>query len=599
MSDAHLSHQIALPLNHHAEWIGTAAAPGVAIGEGVLLLPHAVLDAVPTQQAEDIPSEITLFKAAVEVVSRDIARMEKSLSALLNGDDANLFHGYHQILTSDTFFDTILGKIEQGVWIQTAIRDVTKDLIARFAALEDPYLKERARDIADLGKRVLSQVQKHNQQQKSFPAQSIVIGPEITASMLAEMPHSNLKGIVSINSTLNSHMVILARALNVPVIIHIEDELDLNDLHGKTLIVDGYAGQVIVSPDEMLTENYQQLIQEEKELSKHLLALKNKICVTKDHYAMPLRANIGMLEDLKSAESVNAQGIGLYRTEVPFMAMESFPSEESQTALYQQLLKAFPQQPVIMRVLDIGGDKQLAYFPIREDNPFLGWRGIRLLLDEPDIFKTQIRAMLKASVGLCNLHILLPMVSVVSEVIEAKKLIYHVFDQLTQEGLTLNFPKIGAMIEVPAAVYCAEEITAVSDFICVGSNDLTQYLMATDRTNNRVAKLYNPFHPAMLKALLHIVTVAKQLDTPVSLCGEMANNPVALVMLIGIGFDSLSLNSHDLLKIKWLLRGLTQSRCRDLLMEAMQFKTGKQVYHHFKQAIIHAGFGGLIRAGKK
>ena len=598
MIDTDPINQIALPLDHQEAFTGTPAASGVAFGQAIIMLPHAILDAVPHQTALNIDDEIAQFKLTIESVAQDIQKMTESLHDVLTEEDIKLFQGYQQILTSDHFYDAIINKIKSGIWIQCAISETTLDLIERFSALSDDYLKERARDIADLGKRVLSHIQKQTNKIKSFPSQTILIGPEITASMLAEVTPNKLKGIISINSTINSHMVILAKALNIPVIINVQD-IPLDTLHENSLIIDGYAGKIIVSPDDALRTSYRQLIEEESELEQKLQSIKNKPCITKDNYLIPLRANIGMITDINSAKEIRAEGVGLYRTEIPFMVMDRFPSEEEQVALYRQLLTNFPNHPIIMRTLDIGGDKSLEYFPIHEDNPFLGWRGIRLLLDQPELFSTQIRAMLKASIGFSNLHILFPMVSVLDEINEAKIIIRQEFDTLKAIYPELCFPKIGTMIEVPAAVYCAEDFMGVCDFICVGSNDLTQYLMAVDRTNNRVANLYDPFHPAMLKALLHIVNAAKKQNTPVSLCGEMANNPVALLMLIGMGFDSLSLNSHDLLKIKWLLRGLTQAYCRDLLVEALTFKTGKQVYTHFKDAIIQSGFGGLIRAGKK
>lgn len=576
---------------------GIGAASGVSLGEVVVMYPQANLAAVEEKAPFDINADIQAFDQTLQAVAHDIAQMDETLAETISSEDRALFGAYLQILKSKSLRDDVIKRIQAGQWVQAAVRDAIRALIKKFDQMPDPYLQERGSDIADLGRRLLAGLQARDNPIKTFPHRTILVGPEITASMLAEVPRNRLKAVISTNSSTNSHMVILARALGIPAIVGAK-HLPLKALAKQTVIADGYTGHIFINPNDMLKLAYQRLIEEEGELQEYLLALKTEPAITHDGITIPLRANVGLMTDLNVAKEMKAAGIGLYRTEVPFMVMNRFPSEEEQRILYRQLLTGFPDQPVTMRTLDVGGDKGLSYFPIQENNPFLGWRGIRLLLDHPDILKTQIRAMLRASEGLHNLHILLPMVSVVEEVERSMEIIEQEYQKLTQQGLDIHFPKVGTMIEVPATIYQLEQILAISDFISIGSNDLTQYLLAIDRTNAHVAKLYDSFHPAVMHALCHIVDAAKRMGKPVSICGELAADPLATVALVGMGFDSLSMNTGDILKIKWVLRGFTQSHCRTLLMDMMTMQSGKAIRKLLQESITEAGFGGLIRAGK-
>ena len=280
------------------------------------------------------------------------------------------------------------------------------------------------------------------------------------------------------------------------------------------------------------------------------------------------------------------------------MLRDRFPSEEEQRIMYRQLLNTFAPKPVIMRTLDIGGDKALPYFPVVEDNPFLGWRGIRVMLDHPELFLQQVRAMLTASVGLNNLSIMLPMISSISEVEAADRLIQQAYDELSNEGLDISLPLLGVMIEVPAAVYQAYELAKRVDFISVGSNDLIQYLLAVDRNNPRVANLYNGFHPAVIRALHAVVKAAHKAGKRVSICGEMASDPIAAILLLGMGYDALSMSARSLLRIKWTIRNFTFERAQSLLKEVLKIDDPVEVRVHLEMAMEEAGLGGLIRAGK-
>jgi len=289
--------------------------------------------------------------------------------------------------------------------------------------------------------------------------------------------------------------------------------------------------------------------------------------------------------------------VGLYRTEVPFMMKERFPSENEQVTIYRKQLTTFAPQPVTMRTLDVGGDKSLTYFPIEEENPFLGWRGIRVTLDHPEIFLLQVRAMLKASEGLDNLKIMLPMITSVAEVEEAQYLIYRAFQEVLDEGADIKMPQIGVMIEVPAAVYQARTIARMVDFISVGSNDLTQYLLAVDRNNPRVAELYDSFHPAVLAAMQHVVDAAHAENCPVSVCGEMAGNPSGAILLMAMGYDMLSMNATNLPRVKSVIRSVDMAFAKTVLAEVMTLDSPMVVSSTVQLALNKQGQGRILGPG--
>jgi phosphotransferase system enzyme I (PtsP) len=365
-------------------------------------------------------------------------------------------------------------------------------------------------------------------------------------------------------------------------------------LDGIELIVDGYRGDVFTNPSPGLRRQFAEIAEEERQLNLGLDALRSLPCETLDGHRMPLWVNTGLFADIARAQERGAEGVGLYRSEVPFMTNERFPSEKEQVAIYRDQLKAFHPLPVTMRTLDIGGDKALSYFPIKEDNPFLGWRGIRVTLDHPEIFLVQVRAMLKASEGLDNLRILLPMISGTHELEEALHLIHRAWGEVRDEGVDIPMPPVGVMVEIPAAVYQTKELSRQVDFLSVGSNDLTQYLLAVDRNNPRVADLYDYLHPAVLQALKKVVDDAHAEGKPVSICGEMAGDPAAAVLLLAMGFDSLSMNATNLPKVKWLLRQVTMTKAKELLQQLLAIDNPQVIHSSLHLALRNLGLGRVI-----
>jgi phosphotransferase system enzyme I (PtsP) len=577
---------------------GQSGSAGVAIGTAVVNYALANLDAIPDRPAGDVKQEIHLFKTAVADVRKDIQSMLTRMKKIMPAEDRALFDAYLMMLEGDAITGEVIRRIKQDNWASGALRETIVEHIRVFDAMEDDYLRERADDVRDLGRRILEKLRtKDPQKPKKFPARTVLVGDEITASMLAEVPIKRLAGVVSKRGSQTSHVAILARAMGVSAVMGVDD-LPVSRMDGRSIIVDGYAGRVYIDPSHAIREEYKHLLREEAELSKELRELRDQPAITPDNIGIPLYVNSGLLADVSPSRKSGAEGIGLYRTEFPFMVRDRFPGEDEQFHIYRQVLKSFSPAPVTLRTLDVGGDKALPYFPITEDNPFLGWRGIRISLDHPEIFMVQLRAMLRASAGLSNMNILFPMISSVAEVDDALRLLRRAHHELIDTGVSISMPRVGVMIEVPSAVYQVRELARRVNFISVGTNDLTQYLLAVDRNNARVANLYDSLHPSVLRAMQQIVEGAKAEKTPVSVCGEMAGDPAAVILLLGMGIDNLSMSAANLPRVKWVIRTFTRRKARLLLKEALTLEYAHSIRSFLNAALEDAGLGGLVRAGR-
>ncbi|MFZ8990546.1 MAG: phosphoenolpyruvate--protein phosphotransferase, partial [Pseudohongiellaceae bacterium] len=512
-------------------------------------------------------------------------------------EERQLFDVYLHMLDDDALGKEVLERIQTGHWAQGALAEVALEHIRSFEMMPDDYLRERAVDIKDLCSRVLFYLQQGEQVHTEYSENTILVGEEVTPAMLADVPEHKLKGIVSLKGSGNSHVAILARTMGIPTVMGVVD-LPINQLDGREVILDGYKGELIGNPSETVRQRYENTIREQAELIAGLEELKDLPCITADKHRVHLWVNTGLISDVARSLDQGAEGVGLYRTEVPFLLSERFPSEHEQAEIYREQLEAFAPMPVTMRTLDIGGDKALSYFPIEEENPFLGWRGIRVTLDHPEIFTAQIRAMMRASEGLENLQIMLPMISNINEVNSAIQLIKRAYRELIQEGLSIQYPPVGVMIELPAAVYQTKALASLVDFVSIGSNDLTQYLLAVDRNNPRVASLYSAFHPAVLSALVHVVREAKAAGKPVSICGEMAGDPGAAVLLMAMGFDILSMNAASLLKVKSVIRSISRGAAQELLEQVMQMDDAKTVRSAVDLTLYNAGVERLLRSSR-
>ena len=576
---------------------GVPGSPGVAIGQGVVVYPSADLDVVPEKPTDDIEGEQTLFRGAVTAVREDIERVAERLASQLRPEEQALFDVYLRMLGDDAMPGEVANRIGEGFWAQGALKQVVQQYIRHFEMMEDHYLQERAVDIRDLGRRLLSHLQEGEQKDVVYPQRTVLVSEELTPAMLGEVPKGQLVGLVSVKGSSNSHVAILARAMGVPTVMGLVD-IPVNQLDGRELIVDGFEGQIFASPSVDLKAYYQEIYDEENELIRGLEALRDLPCETTDNHRVSLLVNTGLMTDVVRSLSHGAEGIGLYRTEVPFMIKDRFPSEQEQREYYREQLEAFAPNPVTMRTLDIGGDKALSYFPIKEENPFLGWRGIRVTLDHPEIFLVQVRAMLKASEGLNNLQIMLPMISNISEVEESLHLVYRVYHEVREEGFDIHMPKVGVMIEIPAAVYQIRELADRVDFLSVGSNDLTQYLLAVDRNNPRVAQLYHSYHPAVLQALVRVAQDAHSVGKPIGICGELAGDPGGALLLMAMGYDSLSMNAASLPKVKSVIRNVSREWSVQLLEDVLLLDSPHVIKSCVDLALRNGGFGRYLKPSK-
>ncbi|UTW06158.1 phosphoenolpyruvate--protein phosphotransferase [Pseudomonas benzenivorans] len=576
-----------------AKFIGVPGSPGAAVGTAVVVLPPADLEVVPDKAINDIDAELALFNTALEGVRADMRNLSAKMASQLRPEERALFDVYLMMLEDAALGNEVVNVIRTGQWAQGALRQVVGEHVNRFELMDDAYLRERASDVKDLGRRLLAYLQQARQQTLEYPDNCILVSEELSPTMLGEVPEGKLAALVSVLGSGNSHVAIFARAMGIPTVMGVVD-LPYSKIDGIQLIVDGYHGEVFTNPSELLRKQYADVVEEERQLTQGLDALRGLPCETLDGHRMPLWVNTGLLADVARAQERGAEGVGLYRTEVPFMMNERFPSEKEQLIIYREQLAAFHPLPVTMRSLDIGGDKALSYFPIKEENPFLGWRGIRVTLDHPEIFLVQTRAMLKASEGLNNLRILLPMISGTQELEEALHLIHRAWGEVRDEGTDVPLPPIGVMIEIPAAVYQTRELARQVDFLSVGSNDLTQYLLAVDRNNPRVADLYDFLHPAVLQALRKVISDAHAEGKPVSICGEMAGDPAAAVLLMAMGFDSLSMNATNLPKVKWLLRQISLGKAQELLAQVMNIDNPHLVHSTLQLALRNLGLGRMI-----
>lgn len=577
--------------------LGVPGSAGVAIGKIVVVQPTVDLRKLSTKKVYSLRSQSKRLNQAIKKTRVDFENMGSKLGKLVSDSSLDIFEMYKQMLDSPQLTEEIVEKIQAGWNAESALKLVIDNYVLQFEALDDPYLRERATDIRDLGNRILLHLLSEDASQKKLPEQFILLAEDVTATMLAEYQHQGLMAVVSVTGSNNSHAAILARALGLPAIMGIE-AVALDVLHHEEAIVDGYSGELFIAPNENLTSEYLHLIDEEKALTAKVSKVANLPSVTLDGKSIELLLNAGLTSGFEHALQTGAAGIGLYRTEIPFMNRSYFPSEQEQTVLYREVLTAFPKQPVTMRTLDVGGDKSLPYFPISEENPFLGWRGIRITLDHPEIFLLQIRAMMRANHDSANLEIMLPMIASISEVDEAVRLINQAYYELKSElSEDLRKPKIGIMIEVPSAMFLIPELAERVDFFSVGSNDLTQYLLAVDRNNARVANLYDSYHPAVLRALNFIAEQSKLNGTSLSLCGELASEPAGALLLLAMGYDKLSMNPHNLARIKWVIRHIEFEQAKRILEHALTLSFPAQVRSYLNEQLESFGLGGFVRAG--
>lgn len=581
---------------------GIPGSPGLAMGIGrTYKLKHQLNQWIP-KKSDNAADQVKRYREAVEITRSQVADLSASVSDDIPEDVSAIFQLYHQLLDANSLGREVEQKIHAGWDAASSLKLVVEAYAARFENMDDPYMRERAVDIVDLSNRILVNILDAKPVEFSTNENTsyILVAKEVSAPMLAEFPRDKLAGIISIEGSNNSHAAILARALGVPAVMGLH-KVSLSLLNEQELFLDGYSGEVTLNLTDTNKQEFLQLIAQEEALYKKIAEQADSPSVTLDQKHISLLVNTGLSANVEMEQCKQGEGVGLYRTEIPFMMRDRFPSEQEQCDLYKTLLSAHPSKEITMRTLDVGGDKPLSYFPISEENPFLGWRGIRLTLDHPDIFLVQIRAMLRASIGLSNLHILLPMISNIAEVIESKRLIKQAFLEVKEEafkqGQMLSKPAVGVMLEVPAVIFQIPQLAHHVDFFSVGTNDLTQYLLAVDRNNARVSSLYSSYHPSVLNALQQIVDASFKYNIPVTVCGELAGEPAGALILMAMGYRKLSMNAHSLRKINWVIRNTSISDTQGLVKVLLHQDTAEDVIAILEDYLETKNLGGLVRAG--
>lgn len=561
---------------------GIAASQGIAYGQIFVYLQSDV--EVPGYQVEPEKriDEIARFDRALVVTRQQISKIKNEVEKNIGPEEAGIFDAHLMVLEDEALIGETIREFEAtGSNIETCFHKISSRYVQAFSEIDDEYLRERAGDLRDVAQRVLQNLLGQAENALSRLAdQRIVVAGEITPSESATLDRSAALALVMDSGSKTSHAVIVARSMKIPAVVGMRN-LTQRVTNGDWAIVDGYDGVVILNPSESTLFRYGRIQERKKSFEARLLESNRQPAVTLDGHRVTLMANIEKAEEVVKAKAFAADGIGLYRTEFLFLNSARFPTEQEQFVAYKSVAEAMAPLPVIIRTLDLGGDKLMTgksdLFP-KETNPFMGFRAIRFCLENQDIFKEQLRAILMASV-FGKVKLMYPMISGIEELARANVILAECRADLRARGVPFDEAlEIGIMIEIPSAATTADLLAKDCSFFSIGTNDLIQYLLAIDRVNDRIAHLYEPTHPAVLRTLRHVVEEAHRCNLPVSVCGEMAGDPVYAPLLLGLGVDSLSLSSTWLPSVKYIVRNMTMADARALAAEALTLTSPKEIY---------------------
>jgi phosphotransferase system, enzyme I, PtsP len=584
----------------HQRWqgrlMGLAASPGFGRGRAFVLQPRMDLSAIGMKTARNPEREIERFRGAVERGIDQINIVKNRMSRLISKEEGAIFDVYRLILEDPAIIQQIENKIRKDGYIaEYAIRLVFEQYLESISQIHDNYLRERTTDVKDAAQRLLENLSGVSGQQIEIPKDAVLVAEDLSPADLSMLEGDRFKGIVLATGGVTSHASILAKSFEIPSVVGIEDLME--SVHqGDQLIVDGNAGSVYVNPNQEVIREYDRLERDYLDLNRELEELKDLPAETLDGHRVSLYANIGLLSDVAFAHLHGAQGIGLYRTEIPFLVHRDFPGEEEQYVLYKRVVEAMAGKAVTIRTLDIGADKYPTYMRSVgiEPNPFLGWRSIRISLEVEEIFKTQLRAILRAGV-LGRVRLLIPMVSSLEEILRVKELLAEAKTELESEGTRFDrHLELGVMVEVPAAVQLADRFLREVDFLSIGTNDLIQYILAVDRSNRRVASLYEPLHPAVLAALMSTIEAGKKEGKRVGMCGEMAGDPLSALLLLGMGLEEFSMGSLYIPVIKKTIRSITYEAAKSVAQIVLQMDTVGEIKKYLFEQMRELGMVEIL-----
>ncbi|WP_214629181.1 phosphoenolpyruvate--protein phosphotransferase [Paenibacillus agaridevorans] len=559
---------------------GIGASMGIAIGKS-FVLPNWEWE-VPDNKVDvaDFAREFERVYEGIRTSKFEIQQIKDELREVVGSDESQIFDAHLAILDDPVFMNEIQGIIQrQYKAAEVAVKEAIDHFVTMFDLLDDDYMKERALDIKDVGNRLLKHLL--GVPEVTLPSDTqpfILIAKELSPSQLAHINPDHVLGIVTLAGSITSHSSIMARALGVPLVVGVEASLTEPIVTGQTLIIDGSDGTVYIDPKEDIISLYNELHDRQTEAKRKLQHFAECNAETPDGKYLRLEANISSLKELEIALAGGATGVGLFRTEFLYMDRSRFPKEEEQYEVYRSVAERLGGEPLVIRTLDIGGDKQLDYFDIpEEDNPFLGYRAIRISLDRKDLFKTQLRAILRASVH-GAVKVMYPLVTSVDEIRAANVVLAEAMRELDAEGIPYerNIP-VGVMIEVPAAVIIADLLAQEVDFFSIGTNDLLQFTLAVDRMNEEISHLYDPFHPALLRMIKTTVEAAKERGIKVGVCGELAGDMRALPIWLSLDVDGLSMSAHSILPIKERLLSTRQDECKEVWRNLQQCRTSSEI----------------------
>lgn len=564
---------------------GIAASDGIAIAKAYRFVQPDLTFAKTT--VHDIEAEQKRLAAALAKAEQELIVIRQQTLEKFSAEEAAIFEAHLLVIHDPELIGPINQKIaDEAVNAEYALHEVTSMFVALFEGMDDEYMSARASDIKDVTNRILAHLLGvHIPNPSNINEQVIIVANDLTPSETAQLDRNYVLGFITDIGGRTSHSAIMARSLEIPAVVG-AGVATTTIQDGDTIIVDGLTGQVLVNPSADVIADYQEKAQKYQVQQAEWSTLVNEQTVSKDGVHVELAANIGSPNDLDGVLRHGAEGIGLYRTEFLYMGRENLPSEEEQFTAYKTVLEGMKGKPVVIRTLDIGGDKHLPYLPLQEEmNPFLGHRAIRLCLDQQELFRTQLRALLRASVY-GNLKIMFPMIATIQEFRAAKAILLEEKEKLIARGIAVGSSiEVGMMVEIPSTAVMADIFAKEVDFFSIGTNDLIQYTMAADRMNEKVSYLYQPYNPAILRLIQMVIKAAHQEQKWVGMCGEMAGDEHAVPLLLGLGLDEFSMSATSILKTRALLKQLSVPEMQTLATEALQLATAEEVLEKVKQVV--------------
>ncbi|RAP76278.1 phosphoenolpyruvate--protein phosphotransferase [Paenibacillus montanisoli] len=580
------------------ELMGTAASEGLAIGRAVVMREEAAPQAMAYIEAGAEEAELLRFDRAVAAAAQELEALRSRMEAEEREQEAEIFEAHLMLLEDEELIGQAQSSIrEQRFSADSAMSDAADKVAELLASLDDAYLRERAADIRDVSRRVIRLLRAGqgpdgvlafvgNDEGLERSEKSVLIAHDLTPSDTAQLDTASIAGFITAIGGRTSHSAIIARSVGIPAVVGTGKAIDeVKD--GQLVIVDGGTGIVLVEPTESELAHYRELQRRQAARQERLKPFHGLPSVSADGHRVELVANIGSVQDAQQALKQGAEGIGLFRTEFLFMGRPDLPKEDEQFAAYRSVAETFGKDaPIVIRTMDIGGDKELPSLQLdREENPFLGYRAIRISLDRPELFKTQLRAILKAS-AYGNLKVMFPMIATLEEWRKAKGLLEACKQELTTEGVPYNERiEAGIMIEIPAAALLADRFAREADFFSIGTNDLVQYTMAADRMNSKLGYLSDPLHPAVLRLIEMVIRAAHRENKWAGMCGEMAGQPMALPILLGMGLDEFSMSAAAVLPARALIAELDRGKLIDLADKVLELEDAAAVREYVKQHV--------------